>query len=725
MEEIRKELLWRLYAVFIVIFLVGMMIFLRAVQVQVIEGEHWLAKSDSLHVKYKDVKAERGNILSDDGSLLATSISLFDIHFDAGAPGMTDDDFNQNVDSLSYYLANYINNSMTEGQWKEYLVNGRYGPNDGVKHDPVRYLLIKKGVNYDLRQYIQTLPLFRNRRNEGGLIVEAQMKREHPFQMLAHRTIGYIRENAESVGLESSFDEILRGAEGKQLMQRVSGDVWIPVNDITEVAPRNGKDIQTTLDINLQDITEIALERGVKARDADHGCAIVMEVKTGAIKAIANIGRTDALDEKGAVKWWENYNYAVGESTEPGSTFKLATLLMLLEDGYIKLSDTIDVNLGKTKYYDEEMEDAEAHGLKKTTIQHAFEISSNVGVSQLAHKYYNIKDNGDVNTAGRKRFIEKLKGLHLTEKTGVDVEGEAAPYIKNVTDKLWAGTTIPWMSIGYETHLTPLQVLTFYNAVANNGRMMKPYLVKEIQNYGETEETIRPQALKNSICSSSTIQKLKELLIGVVKNGTARNINNGNVPMAGKTGTCILNFNSKNRGAKKYQTSFCGFFPADDPQYSCIVVMNNPRNNWYGAVSAAPVAKEIAEKSVAVRLEAQVPLNFGKKPNYSTLTMPNGSAGEKTELKRVYGFINMPYFDKTGGNKFAGSVVKNDSLALMYRPLQSGLVPNVTGMGLRDALYLLENSGVKVRFTGVGKVRSQSIKPGTKAAGQVCLIDLD
>ena len=254
---------------------------------------------------------------------------------------------------------------------------------------------------------------------------------------------------------------------------------------------------------------------------------------------------------------------------------------------------------------------------------------------------------------------------------------------------------------------------------------MKPYLVKEIQNYGETDKIFRPEVLKNSICSSSTIQKLRELLMGVVKNGTARNINNGNVQIAGKTGTCILNFNSKNRGAKKYQTSFCGFFPADDPQYTCIVVMNNPRNNWYGAVSAAPVVKEIAERSVAARMEAQVPLNFGKKPIYNTTTMPQGAAGEKVEIKRIFQFLNMPFFDKTGDNKFAGTVAKNDSLALMYRPLQAGLVPNVTGMGLRDALYLLENSGVKVRFTGVGKVRSQSIKPGTKAAGQMCLIDLD
>ena len=725
MEEVRRELLWRLYTVFVVLVLVGMMIFLRAVQVQVVEGEHWLAKSDSLHVRYKDVKAERGNILSDDGSLLATSISLFDIHMDTGAPGMTDDEFNANVDSLSYYLANYVNNSLTEGGWRDYLINARYGPEGALTYESAHYLLIKKGVNYDLRQYIQQLPLFRNGRNAGGLIVEAQMKREHPFQMLAHRTIGYMRDNAESVGLEASFDEELRGAEGKQLMQRVSGDVWIPVNDITEVAPRNGKDVLTTLDVNLQDIAENALERGVKARDADHGCAIVMDVKTGAIKAIANIGRTEALDENGAIKWWENYNYAVGESTEPGSTFKLATMLMLLEDGHIKLTDTIDVNLGKTKYYDEEMEDAEAHGLRKTTIQHAFEISSNVGISQLAHQFYNIKSDGEVNTTGRKHFIERLKALHLAERTGIDVEGEAPPYIKEVSSKFWAGTSIPWMSIGYETHLTPLQVLTFYNAVANNGRMMKPYLVKEIQNYGETDRVFRPQVLKNSICSSSTIQKLKQLLLGVVQNGTARNINNGNVQIAGKTGTCILNFNAKNRVAKKYQTSFCGFFPADDPQYSCIVVMNNPRNNWYGAVSAAPVVKEIAEKSVAARLEAQLPLNFGKKPTFVTNTMPQGAAGEKVEIKRVFNFLNLPFFDKTGDNKFAGSVAKNDSLSLLFRPLQTGLVPNVMGMGLRDALYLLENSGLRVRFTGVGKVRHQSLQPGAKAQNQTCVIELD
>ena len=712
MENIKKELLWRLYLVFGSVLLVGLMIFFRAVHIQVNEGAMWLAKADSLHVRYKKVDAERGNILSADGSLLATSISLFDIRMDCTAAGMTDEEFDLNVDSLGFYLATYINNALTPPGWSEYLKQGRAQKN--------RYLLIKKGVTYPERQYIQTLPLFRFGRNRGGLIVEAHSKREHPFKMLAHRTIGYTRDNAESVGLESYFDKHLAGTNGQQLMQRISGDVWIPVNDITEVAPQNGRDVVTTIDVNLQDITENALEKMVRARDADHGCAIVMDVKTGAIKAIANIGRTEAKNaETGAPQFWETYNFGVGERTEPGSTFKLASMLLLLEDGYIKLEDTIDINLGRMEYGEDVMVDAEAHGLRKTTIQHAFEISSNVGVSQLANLHYNQTD------AGRKRYIKLLKRLNLDQRTGVDIDGEAEPFIKDVGSKYWSGNSIPWMSIGYESQLTPLQMLTFYNAVANKGRMMKPYLVQEIQDYGDPYLKFVPKTIQSSIATTTTVEKLHRLLCGVVEHGTARNINDGNVKIAGKTGTAILNFNSKNQAAKKYQASFCGYFPAENPQYSCIVVMNNPRNGQYGALAAAPVVKEIAEKSVAARLEAQIPLNFGAKPNYKTVTLPHNNAGNKADVKTVLDYMNIKIFDKTAKNEFATTNVKNDSLSLYFRPLPASLVPNVTGMGLRDALYLLENRGIRVRFSGIGKVKSQSLMPGATAKGQTCILNLD
>jgi cell division protein FtsI (penicillin-binding protein 3) len=514
-ENIKKELLWRLYTVFAVVVLVGLMIFLRAVEVQVSEGRRWLAKADSLHVRYKMVNAERGNILAADGSLLATSISLYDIHMDCKAAGLTDDIFKENIDSLGYFLATYINNSLTPGGWVQYLTEGRT--------NGTQFLLIKKGITYPERQFIQTLPIFRLGRNGGGLIIEAKAKREHPFKMLAHRTIGYIRDNAESVGLENYFNKYLEGTNGQQLMQRISGDVWIPINDITEVAPKNGMDVITTLDINLQDIVENALEKMVRARDADNGCAIVMDVKTGQIKAIANIAKTTEKDEKGMDKLWETYNTAIGTATEPGSTFKLATMIALLEDGYIKLTDTVELNYGKTMYFKDEMVDAEAHGLKSATIQHAFEISSNVGISTLANQFYNADDKG------RKRFIQHFKDLHLNQKTGVDVEGEADPIMKEVGSRYWAGTSVPWMSIGYETQLTPLQILTLYNAVANNGRMMKPYLVAEIQDYGETVTQFKPKVIDGSICSSTTIAKLKELLIGVVQNGTAKNIRAGNI----------------------------------------------------------------------------------------------------------------------------------------------------------------------------------------------------
>lgn len=696
--DIKNEILWRIYLVMLGVVVFAMLIFMKTIKIQVVEGDKWRAKADSLYVKYRPVKAERGHIFSADGSLLATSLPFFELRMDMKTESLTDEIFYQEVDSLAQCLAAYVDNSYTAGGYRDLLINARENGN--------RYLLIKKNVSYPELQEIKKFPLFNKGRFKGGLIIKRQSKRQRPFQMLAHRTIGYIRENSQPVGLEGAFDEILKGEEGQQLMQRVSGGAWIPIDDLTGIEPKSGNDIVTTLDINLQDVTENALLKCVKKHQADHGTAILMEVKTGELKAIANIGQT----ENGS--YWETYNFAIGESMEPGSTYKLAAIMALLEDNYIELEDSINLDLGKHKFYNEEMVDASYHGLKKTTIQRSFELSSNVGIAQLTHHFYNQTEKG------KEKFIQHLNDFHLNETLNIEIEGEGIPLVKNVGENGWSGTTIPWMSIGYETKLTPLQLLTFYNAVANDGKMMKPFMVKEIQDFGKTEERFKPKVIDRKIASASTIEKAQILLEAVVRDGTAKKIYSEDYRLAGKTGTSILNYKrDQHKSNRKYQASFVGYFPADNPIYSCIVVVNDPKvNGFYGGTVAAPVFREIADRCFAAKLELHEAINQTN-PIASMSNLPEMEVGFKGDLVSIFDFLDVPTSDKSSTNWVVGRT-QTDSLELLARRVQDNVVPNVTGMGLRDAIYLLENRGLQVKFSGFGKVVRQSLKPGTRTSGQ-------
>ena len=708
MADIKNEVLWRVYGVLIMVFLMAMVIFGMAIKIQVIEGDKW-RKKGAVNVRYNPVSAERGNIIAADGSLLATSLPFFEIRMDLNSNAMREEDFNDNVDSLAYCLANFVDNTWTVGGMRERLIRERAAGQ--------RYLLIRKNVTYTELEKIEKFPLFNLGRYRGGFIKIQQAKRDRPFGILAHRTIGYIRDGSKKVGLEGFFDEELGGNPGKQLMQRVGPDTWIPVNDLTEIDPENGNDIITTLDVNLQEIAENALLRGIEYHDADHGSAILMEVKTGAIKAIANIGRTSSENKS----YWETYNHAIGSAVEPGSTFKLAPMIALLEDGYIKLDDSIDLEQGRTMFYEEVMEDASFHNLDSTTIRNAFEISSNVGLGKLVQKYY-----GEGEKA--RDFVNRLRSFNLHLPTGIEIEGEAPPYIKEAFNKEedWSGISLPWMSIGYEVLVTPLQLLTFYNAVANNGRMMRPYLVSEIQHFGESKKKYKPTVIKKQIASLNTIRQAQDLLLGAVENGTAKKLKTRRYKFAGKTGTAQVDYRkfTKKKKNLKHRASFAGYFPAKEPVYSLIVMVTNPRQHGiYGGEVAGPIFREISDKCFSSRIELHRALNEYAKPQLASKQLPSFDIGKTEEIQNVLDYFDVPFVNRHTEN-WAVIQAEMDTLNMYSRTIPEETVPNVVGMGLRDALFVLENRGLRVVVNGYGKVKQQSIIPGTRIKGQTIKLTL-
>ncbi|MFN0036913.1 MAG: penicillin-binding protein [Saprospiraceae bacterium] len=721
MLNVKNEVLIRVYSVAAVVLVVAVVILTRLFQLTITDAHIWEAKADSLYVKLVDVPTQRGNILADDGSLLATSLPFFDIHFDAKATGLTPEIFNdQAVDSLSWLLSTYIDQQYTPGAYRQWFDSLRAADE---RTRGIRYVPIAKNLPYSKMLLIKTFPIFREGRNDGGFILEQNSRRERPFKMLAQRTIGYSqREGALPVGIEGSFNTILDGKRDdlpQQLMLKVPGDIYIPINDLAEIEPASGDDVVTTLDINIQDAAESALLNACQTHNADHGCAIVMEVKTGKIRAMANIGRTKS---EGKAGYWETYNYAVGERVEPGSMFKLASFMAMMEAGELDDFDQkVPVYGGKVKIYEEELVDAVPHGLDSMTIRQIFAQSSNVGTATLTQQFFKSKPAA---------FVQQLRNFNLDMPTGIEIGGEENPIVKNPEDPKseWSGTTLPWMSIGYELLLTPLQMLTFYNAVANDGRMMKPYLVQRTEHYGEVIKEFRPVTMRRNIASKNTLRKAKELLKEVVATGTAKNIYTPLFDIAGKTGTAQINYH-KFRATKgiRHQAGFCGFFPADDPVYSCIVVISEPeRGGYHGAEVAAPVFRQIADKCFAMKAELHRPVNADKPKPLQAAQLPSYDAGAKEDLKESLLWLGLD-FDPAPDVADWGVMVAKDSLGLTMqnRTVGDKNIPSVVGMGLKDAMYLLENRGCRVQVRGVGKVRRQSLAVGTRASGQTCVLFLE
>ncbi len=685
---LRDEIIWRSGVVYIAIIIIAAGILARIIIIQFVQGNEWAELGEEYIYKTDIVPANRGDILADDGRLLASSVPYYSVYIDTRSTGMDQKTWDQGIDGLCDGLSKTIG-LKSAASWKRDLVNAR--------RNNERFYLIKRQVSHNTLKELKKLPVFENGRYKGGFIAEPENIRIRPQLRLASRTIGRLTKGSSGnvLGLEGAFDNELTGVNGTVLKQRLTGGAWMPVNNENSIEPRDGHDILTTINIDIQDVAESALEKQLTKHNAHHGVAVLMEVKTGDIKAIVNMEQ----GEDG--NYHESYNYAVGESTEPGSTFKLASFIAALEDGFIELDDTIDTGDGKVRYYDKTIRDTKEQGYGRISVKEVFEKSSNVGTAKIIYENYKSRP-GD--------FVDRLYRMGLNEKLGIDIRGEGMPLIRYPGDKYWSGISLPMMSHGYEVQLTPLQILTFYNAVANDGRMIKPRIVKEVRYHGETIRTINSEVLNPSICSKSTIQKAKILLEGVVRNGTAKNLDNDTYAIAGKTGTAQIandKYGYKHGGKVSYQASFVGYFPADQPVYSCIVIVNAPSNFvYYGNLVAGPVFKEIADKVYATKFYREAKDDRGE----SLPKVKNGYENDADYLLAELGFGNL----LKGDHGWVRYSVKGDTIMRREIEMIENLVPDVTGMGLSDALYLLENSGLKVTVSGRGRVVRQSLRPGTR-----------
>lgn len=534
---------------------------------------------ESIVYRTTEIPAGRGSILGYDGRILATTVPFYEIRMDCSIPD--DDMLNRNLRALAVSLSRmFEDKSATD--YEKYIATARTTKKPGYRNLPLGNRL----VSHDELLEIRGFPVFNLGKFRGGLIVNQKDKRIYPYGRLAYRTIGYISDNEEAgVGIEYAYNTYLKGHPGSQRVRRRSGeDIWVPVSDRPEQDPKNGLDILTTLDINIQGAAENALREQLSRDSIFEGAtAVVMEVRSGAVRAIVNMKKM----KNGSYD--ETFNYAISESTNPGSTFKLATLIALLEDGYVHLTDSVKTGKGGWRYYGKLFTEATS-SLGTITVQQAFEKSSNVAFAMLAVEKYGTQE---------KRFINRLYNMKLNEKLNIELIGEGRATIPFPGEPGWSKLSLPMIAMGYEMQLTPLHILTFYNAIANNGRMVTPYFIESFLQHGKVTEHFEHTPLSGTLCTPGTLKAVHQALRGVVEHGTASRIHDSRYSISGKTGTAQIAYDGAyvHNGYRKHQASFVGFFPSDDPMYSMIVILySNPtRSNFYGASWAAPVFKKIAD----------------------------------------------------------------------------------------------------------------------------------
>lgn len=701
--DVKRDILWRVYLSYILVVLACVAIFGKAIYIQQVQGTHWRSMSDSLHQKLDEIEAERGTIYSEDGQMLSTSIPQFDIYIDFRVDALREKNgqrFRENLDSLSESLADLFKD-MSAGEYKALLQEG-YRNEEG-------YFPLKKKISFREYEALRRFPLFKLGRYKSGMIANEKTIRLNPYQMLAFRTIGLARDS-NKVGLEMTYDSILKGRNGKQFVRKIAGGVSVPVDDTYEIEPETGKDIVSTIDVFIQDITENALMKMMIKNEAQNGCAIVMEVKTGKIKAIANLGkRSDGT-------YWEDFNYAISP-TEPGSTFKLATMLALLEDKKVSLNQMITLEHGAWKIAGQTVYDSEVHKENDVTVQHAFELSSNVAMAKMAAMHYSDNPN---------QFIKHLKKMRMDTVSGVDLRGERKPVIYKPGGRFWGPTTLPWMAFGYNLSVSPLQTTVLYNAIANNGRMMKPYLVSAVKEEGILLKQFEPVVTDEAVCSQQTLQQLKACLEGVCTAGTATALfKNAAYKVAGKTGTALVADGNRGYADKIYQSSFAGYFPAENPQYTCVVIIKNKAHApvYYGAAVAGPVFKEIADRLYSTYIRQTNMASIEKKKDSSVFSF----AGNKRDIAFVNSKLRLPFIDSTTRlDEWTEMKGKDAVVTLNKKTVGKNTMPELKGMGLKDVVYLCENMGLKVNARGKGKVAEQSIPPGQVVVkGQLISVALD
>ena len=670
----KKAIFIRVIMISSLVIVAAVAIFIQLIFVQV-EFSDAIAFNDPA-VAMIDVPSPRGNIYDVNGNLLAISMPVYTIAIDATQP--SDTLFENNYLKLADGLSG-IFGDVSSSEFSKKLRHAR--------RDKKQYLKLRSGVRFSELQLVKTLPILKEGRYDGGFVYTQQTKRMQPFGHLCERTIGYAREKSD-VGIEKAYNHYLKGQDGKRLMQKINGGIWKPINNTQDVEPVVGSDVYSTIDIRIQDIAQTALLRSLEKYEAENGSVILMDVKTGAIRAMSSLERTSEG------KYAENFNYAIGAAYEPGSTFKLASLLVALEDGVVDTSHVVDTKNGAFKFYDRTMKDSNYHrgGHGKISVGKAFEVSSNIGIARTIVNHY--KDDPQ-------RFIDRLARLGVSDKLDFELIGEAEPWIKNTNDSTWSGVSLPWMAFGYEIKMSALQILALYNAVANGGELVRPRLVDKVKRAEKIIESNDIEVLNPSICSDKTIQILQNLLIGAVKKGTAQNIYSEKYSSAGKTGTAKIALEGSY--GSEYRASFAGYFPAENPKYSCMVVVSKPKKEigFYGNIVAAPVFKELRDNLFAEEA-IEIP-EIAK-------TFDHDYIGSSKDLNAIHHLLDYPKYQASQNERW----LKSDNKAFHTLEFSGDVMPNVKGMVAMDALYLLENMGLEVDFKGQGRVIKQSLKAGAK-----------
>ncbi|HSC53592.1 MAG TPA: penicillin-binding protein [Phnomibacter sp.] len=684
--ETKKEILVRTYLVFIGLVVFCMLILGKVLYIQVAQGKYWRSMADSAHIRFEEIGAERGTIYSEAGQVLSTSVPEFDIYIDFQADGLIEKEgllYYQNVDSLSIGLSKLFKDKKT-AEYKKILSKGF--------HSKDRFVLLKRKISYTEYESLKQLPLVKLGKNKSGFIAVVRMKRLYPYKLLANRTIGIARDS-NKVGLERKYDQFLGGIAGKRLVRYIAGGAGVPIEG-TDQDPQDGADVITTLDVNMQEIAQQALERMMISNEALRGTCIVMEVKTGKVRAIANLGRQKDGD------YWEDYNYALS-ATEPGSTWKLVTLMSVLEDHKANLNSIVDLEGGRWNVAGQTVFDSESHGMYGATIKQAFEKSSNVGMAKLAYFHYGNQPS---------KYIAHLHNWRMDTTTGIDLPGESKTNIYKPGTRRWNNTTLPWMGFGYNLAITPMHTAMLYNAVANGGKMMKPYLVNAIVKDGMVTKQMEPEVLNPQIASKQVIAQVKECLEGVVLHGTAHAMQTESYAFAGKTGTSLVADKGISYADHMYQSSFAGYFPANDPQYTIVVVIRNKAHaaKYYGGLVAGPVFREVADRIYATHLFKTPDTQPAKSDSVAYQLY-----AQHETLKTLSKFFGWKLTDSSAASMITALHSSPTAGKTLYKTDNGqGTMPPLQGVGLKDALAICEERGLVVTIAGRGRVQTQSLQAG-------------
>ena len=688
-----KRINARAWVFFALLALLGVSIVTKVFMIQLFPSEQAQELAQRFTYKVNEIQPMRGQIFSSDGSLLATSLPEYEIRWDSKSE-YNKEEFQLKLDSICQSFSKLFGDR-TAAQYKSLFQKSLKEGN--------RYTEIKDHVDYNELQRIKKFPFIRRGQYKSGFIFIEKYVREQPFGLLAARTIGM--ERAENkVGIELAYDSLLAGKKGSQMMEKIAGGIWKPMSDEYIQKPEAGCDITSTIDVHLQDVAHSALHKVMVHHKAEWGCAILMEVNTGFVRAIANLSNIP-----GTEMYSERMNYAIRESVEPGSTMKLASLLACLDEGLITLNDTVHTGNGVKDFCGRKMKDSnhDKGGCGTITAEQVFEKSSNVGTAMLVKKSFGDKPQA---------FLDKLESFGISNSLGIDLPGETAPRVyKKAKEKGWSCLSLTQMAIGYEIQLTPLQSLSFYNAVANHGRYVRPQFVQEIKRNGLVIDRAEPIVIKEKICGDAALASALQMMQGVGEaGGTAANVfKNSPYKVAGKTGTAWVSENGQYM-EHTYRASFVGFFPSQNPRYSCIVVINKPGSgDYYGGVVAAPVFKELADKIYSTEIDQYKPIFKADSTLIANKKAPPVLSGSAEPIISVLDFLGLEAINKTTGGDIIELSSGDYGLSCSVRSGNENEVPNVTGMGLGDALFILEKRGLKVEVRGYGKVKQQSLQPGT------------